>query len=217
MQKVNLGRSDLFVSPVCLGSMTWGQQNSIQEAFQQLDYALASGINFIDVAELYPIPPSEETYGDTERFIGEWLAQNPDKRKDVIIATKIAGLGLPWIRNASPISRKTIRQAVEDSLERLKTDYLDLYQLHWPNRTSPHFGKHWPGMVSHTSINTEEQEAQILDILQGLDDCIKAGKIRYFGLSNETPWGISQYIQLSEKHNLPRMISIQNEFNHSTH
>ncbi|WP_419834931.1 aldo/keto reductase [Endozoicomonas atrinae] len=158
MKKIKLGCSDLQVTEVCLGSMTWGQQNSLDEAFEQIDYALDQGVNFIDTAEMYPIPPNEATSGETERFIGEWVRANPGKRDDVVIATKIVGVGLPWIRKGSPISGKSIKEAVEGSLKRLNTDCIDLYQLHWPNRISPHFAKHWSGMVPHTQVDRRLQE-----------------------------------------------------------
>lgn len=213
MEYVRLGSSSLDVSRVCLGSMTWGLQNNQQDANQQIDYAQTQGINFIDTAEMYAIPPSEETYGKTETIIGNWLHANPSRRKETVIASKIAGPGFSYIRNNSPISSKTIVEAVENSLARLQTDYIDLYQLHWPNYASPHFGKHWPNQLNYTSVNAVEKTEQMLDILEGLAQCVQAGKIRYCGLSDDTPWGINQYLQLSKEHNLPRMVSIQNEFN----
>ena len=212
MKKVPLGCSDLSVSKVCLGSMTWGLQNNQADANAQIDYALAQGINFIDTAEMYAIPPSADTYGKTETIIGNWLAANPQQRKNIVLATKIAGPGFSYIRDNSPMSGATVIQAVDDSLKRLQTDYIDLYQLHWPNRTSPHFGNQWPNNIAFTEVDAAEQNEQMLDILQGLAQCIAAGKIRHCGLSDETPWGINQYLRLSEKHNVPRMVSIQNEF-----
>lgn len=212
MKYVPLGRTGLEVSRVCLGTMTWGTQNNQADADAQIEYALANGVNFIDTAEMYSVPPTEESYGKTETIIGDWLSRNPERRKEFILATKIAGPGLPYIRGGSNISGKTIIEAVDASLKRLQTDYIDLYQLHWPNRTTPHFAKHFPGMVSFTDVNREEQSTQMLDILQGLDTCIKAGKIRHFGLSDDTTWGINEFIRLSEKHGLPRVASIQNEF-----
>ena len=208
-----LGSSGESVSRVCLGSMTWGVQNDQTEANQQIDYAISQGVNFIDTAELYPVPPSADTYGDTERIIGNWLAQNKHKRQDLILATKIAGAGLPYIRDASFISGKTVKQALDDSLSRLQTDHVDLYQLHWPNRTSPHFAKHWPNQVVFSKLDKERETAQMFEILQALGDCVKAGKIKHCGLSDDTTWGINQYLKLSEKHDLPKMVSIQNEFN----
>ncbi|GAA5216649.1 aldo/keto reductase [Corallincola platygyrae] len=200
------------MSRVCLGSMTWGVQNNQQDANQQIEYALSRGINFIDTAEMYAVPPTPDTYGKTETIIGNWLAANPQRRKEIVLATKIAGGGLGWIRNGSEISGETVIQAVDGSLERLQTDYIDLFQLHWPNRTSPHFAKHWPGQIGFTDVDGEAHSNQMLEILQALNECVKAGKIRYCGLSDDTPWGINEYIRLSEKHALPRMVSIQNEF-----
>ena len=212
MKYRKLGHSELMVSEVCLGSMTWGMQNSQKEAFAQIDHALAQGINFVDTAELYAVPPSEDTYGKTEQIIGNWIAQNSQRREKVILASKIVGNGLPWIRGGSKISGETIKEALDASLKRLQTDYIDLYQLHWPNRSYPHFGRHWPHSVDYTSINVAQEQAEHLQILSALDECVQAGKIRYCGLSNDTPWGIHEYIRLAEAHNLPRMVSIQNEF-----
>ena len=213
MQYRQLGNSDLKVSNICLGSMTWGVQNSQADADAQIEYALSCGINFIDTAEMYAIPPTAETYGSTEKIIGNWLAQNKHRRESVILATKIAGNGLPWIRGGGNITGEAIIRSVDASLERLQTDYIDIYQLHWPNRLSPHFSKHWPGMLKFSDVNAYEQSRQMLEMLQALDVCIKQGKIRYFGLSDETTWGINEYLRLSERHSLPRMVSIQNEFN----
>jgi len=212
MEFAALGSSGLSVSKVCLGSMTWGLQNNQQDADQQIKYALSRGINFIDSAEMYAIPPSADTYGKTETIIGNWLAVNQNQRKHLIIASKIAGPGLSWVRGGGPITGDSVVQAVDNSLQRLQTDYIDLYQLHWPNRTSPHFSKHWPNQFKFSEFNAQEQTAQMLDILQGLDRCVKAGKIRYCGLSDDTTWGINTYLKLSEKYDLPRMVSIQNEF-----
>jgi aryl-alcohol dehydrogenase-like predicted oxidoreductase len=212
MEFTKLGSSGLPVSKVCLGSMTWGLQNNQQDANQQIEYAISQGINFIDTAEMYAVPPSADTYGKTETIIGNWLAENQTQRKDLVIASKIAGAGLPWVRDGGPITGKAVEQAVDNSLKRLQTDYIDLYQLHWPNRTSPHFSKHWPNQFKFSEVNAQEHSAQMLDILQGLDRCIKAGKIRYCGLSDDTTWGINTYLKLSEKHDLPKMVSIQNEF-----
>jgi aryl-alcohol dehydrogenase-like predicted oxidoreductase len=208
-----LGKSDLSVSNVCLGSMTWGLQNTQQDANQQIDYALKQNINFIDTAELYAVPPAQETYGKTEEIIGHWLSKNTHRRKDIVLASKISGKGLPWIRDGDAITGKNIERAVEGSLRRLQTDYIDLFQLHWPNRQFPHFGNHWPHQTDFTQVDTEQEIEGMLDILQGLSRCIDAGKIRYCGLSNDTPWGINTYLKLSEQHNLPRIVSVQNEFN----
>jgi aryl-alcohol dehydrogenase-like predicted oxidoreductase len=212
MEYSTLGSSNLSVSRICLGSMTWGQQNSQEDANQQIDYALSQGINFIDTAEMYAVPPSPDTYGKTETIIGNWLAANPERRKEVVLATKIAGPGLPWVRNAGPITGEAIIAAVDASLKRLQTDYIDLYQLHWPNRTSPHFGKQFPNQFKFSDFDAKKEEADMLEILQALNECIKAGKIHHIGLSDDTPWGINTYLKLSAKYDLPRMVSIQNEF-----
>jgi len=212
MEFTTLGSSGLPISKVCLGTMTWGLQNNQQDANQQIEYAISQGINFIDTAEMYAVPPSPDTYGKTESILGNWLGENKNQRKDLIIASKIAGAGVPWIRDGGPITGEAVEQAVDDSLKRLQTDYIDLYQLHWPNRTSPHFSKHWPNQFKFSEVNAEEHTAQMLDILQGLNRCVKAGKIRHCGLSDDTTWGINTYLKLSEKHDLPRMVSIQNEF-----
>ncbi len=213
MKYTKLGQSDLNVSNVCLGSMTWGSQNNQSDADEQIEFALSEGINFIDTAEMYAVPPSAESYGKTETIIGHWLARNSQRRSEVVLASKIAGNGLAWIRDGGDISGEAVIKSVDASLQRLQTDYIDLYQLHWPNRTSPHFSKHWPGMISFTDVDTKKHSAQMLEILQALDTCVKSGKIRYCGLSDDTPWGINEYLRLSKKYDLPRMVSIQNEFN----
>lgn len=212
MKKVKLGSSDLQVSEVCLGSMTWGEQNTEAEGHQQIDYALDQGINFIDTAEMYSVPPSKETYGATEAIIGNWIAANKSKRQDIVLASKIAGGGVSWVRGGAPITGASVKEAIEDSLLRLKTDYIDLYQLHWPNRMTAHFSKHWPGRVDPHKTDVKIEREGMLDILQALDVAMKEGKIRNIGLSDDTPWGISEYLHLAEKHDLPKMVSIQNEF-----
>ncbi|PID42532.1 MAG: aldo/keto reductase [Gammaproteobacteria bacterium] len=212
MKYTRLGSTSIEVSRVCLGTMTWGTQNTQADANEQIDYALARGINFVDTAEMYSIPPTPESYGATETIIGNWLARNKARRKEIILATKIAGKGLPWVRKGGEITGKAIIRAVDDSLKRLQADYIDLYQLHWPNRTSPHFSKHWPGKVSFTDVDAKQHSNQMLEILQALYACVKAGKIRYCGLSDDTPWGINEYLRLADAHSLPVMVSIQNEF-----
>jgi aryl-alcohol dehydrogenase-like predicted oxidoreductase len=213
MKFSTLGSSNLSVSRICLGSMTWGLQNNQQDANEQIEYALAQGINFIDTAEMYAVPPSPESYGKTESIIGNYIAANPSARKDVVLASKIAGPGLAWVRNGAPITGQAVIEAVDASLARLQTDYIDLFQLHWPNRQSPHFGQHAPNSFNFTELDNAQQTENMLDILQGLDKCIKAGKVRFCGLSNDTPWGINSYLKLSEKNDLPKIVSIQNEFN----
>ena len=213
MNYKKLGSSDLKVSEICLGTMTWGTQNNQRDAFEQIEFALEQGINFIDTAELYSVPPSAASYGATETIIGNWLAANKERRSDIILATKIAGKGLPWIREGSPISGDSVKEAVNDSLRRLQTDYIDLYQLHWPNRAHPHFGKHWPQQIDYRGIDVAKERDEHLEILTALNDCVKSGKIRHCGLSDDTPWGINEYLRLAENHDLPKIVSIQNEFN----
>jgi len=208
MEYRKLGRTDLDISLIGLGTMTWGKQNTQDEGFEQMDYAIEQGINFFDTAEMYAIPPAPDTYGTTETIIGNWFASRKN-RDQVILASKITGPGLEWIRGGSEITGDTIQLALEDSLKRLQTDYIDLYQLHWPNRGSYHFGKTW-GYAP--KFDAEKQADNFLDVLQTLQKNIDAGKIRHIGLSNETAWGITKWLQLSEQHDLPRIQSIQNEF-----
>ncbi|RDV24079.1 aldo/keto reductase [Alteromonas aestuariivivens] len=213
MKYTVLGNSGLSVSRACLGTMTWGIQNTQQDADQQLDYAISKGVNFIDTAEMYPIPPNAETCGDTERILGNWLARHSSRRSELVIMTKIAGSGLPYIRQGGVITGSAVIEALENSLKRLHTDYIDVYQLHWPNRTSPHFGKHWPGHVDPTRQDTESEVAGMRDILGGIGQALESGKIRHWGLSDDTPWGIHTYLRLCEEMSIPRPVSIQNEFN----
>lgn len=208
MEFKRLGRTDLLLSKIGLGTMTWGFQNTQAQGFAQMDYALSQGINFFDTAEMYAIPPTEKTFGTTETIIGNWFASR-GTRNNIILATKITGPGLPWIRGGSSINRANILLALEGSLARLKTDYIDLYQLHWPNRGSYHFGKVWHYAPQ---FDTQAEVENFLEVLHTLQDLIKFGKIRHFGLSNETAWGISKWLQLAEKYQLPRAVSIQNEY-----
>jgi aryl-alcohol dehydrogenase-like predicted oxidoreductase len=212
MKHNSLGNTTTTVSEVCLGSMTWGLQNNQADADQQINFAIEQGVNFIDTAEMYAVPPSPETYGKTETIIGNWLERNSEKRESLIIASKIAGVGLPWVREGAPITAESIKTALDGSLKRLQTDYIDLYQLHWPNRMSPHFSNHWPNQVKFSDTDSEVEREQMHEILDALDEAIKAGKIRHCGLSNETPWGLSAYLSLSKEFSLPRMVSMQNEF-----
>ncbi len=213
MKYSKLGHSGLSVSRVCLGSMTWGTQNSQLDADAQIECALSEGINYIDTAEMYSVPPTAETYGSTEAIIGNWISRNRGRRGEFVLATKITGNGLSYIRNGGDITGEAVISSVDASLRRLQSDYIDLYQLHWPNRTSPHFAKHHPGLISFTDVNGEAHSKQMLEILQALDQCVKAGKIRHFGLSDDTPWGINEYLRLSQQHGFARVTSIQNEFN----
>ena len=209
MKYKQLGRTDLMISLIGLGTMTWGRQNTQAEGFQQMDYAFEQGINFFDTAEMYAIPPTAETYGSTETIIGNWFAHNKN-RQQVILASKIAGPGLPWIRDGhSVIDKNNIMAAVDSSLRRLQTDYIDLYQLHWPNRGSYHFGEIWQYAPQ---ANKQALEENFIEVLETLNELIIAGKIRHIGLSNETAWATSKYLELSEKHSLPRIVSMQNEY-----
>lgn len=210
MKMHRLGRTDVEVSEICLGTMTWGLQNSEAEGHEQMDYALAQGINFIDTAEMYAVPPSAETFGKTETIIGTWFEarQNRDK---VILASKVAGGGRPWVRGGRGIDGAGVREAIEGSLRRLKTDYIDLYQVHWPRRGHYHFEGSWD--YNPFTQNREEVVPNILEVLEVMGELVKEGKIRYFGLSNETAWGTMQYLKFAEQHGLPRVQSIQNEYN----
>lgn len=208
MQYTTLGPTDLRVSKICLGTMTYGQQNTEAEGHAQLDYAVERGINFIDTAELYPVPARAATQGRTEAYIGSWLRRR-GRRDDLIIATKVAGR-LPMAQHIRPqlgFSRASLEDAIDQSLQRLQTDYIDLYQLHWPSRKTNFFGQR--GYSGHEPAPAEDD---FLDVLQSLDYFVRAGKIRHFGVSNETPWGLMRYLQLAERHGLPRCVSIQNAY-----
>jgi aryl-alcohol dehydrogenase-like predicted oxidoreductase len=207
MKMNRLGNSDLVVSRICLGTMTWGQQNNEKDAHEQLDYAIANGINFIDTAEMYAVPPTAESYTKTETYIGNWLKHQ--KRDSLILATKIAGPrpDLTYVRGGSKVNKTQIDEAVAGSLKRLQTDYLDLYQIHWPDRNTPIFGAY------QFDPKREREATPIREQLDALAVHVKAGKIRYIGLSNETPWGVSQFARMADEHDLPRVISIQNSYN----
>jgi len=201
-----LGNTNIDVSTICLGTMTWGEQNTQAEGFEQMDYALSQGVNFWDTAELYAIPPKESTYGKTEEVIGNWF-EKTKKRSEVVLATKVAGPGLDWIRGGgNQYDEKNLNDAVNGSLKRLKTDYIDLYQLHWPERKSNFFGR-----LSYQHKD-ENNWNRFEDILNSFDKIIKSGKIRYVGLSNETAWGLSKFLEISKLNNLPRMMSVQNPY-----
>lgn len=209
MRYNTLGRTGLDVSTICLGTMTWGLQNTFEEACEQMDYAIGKGVNFFDTAELYSVPASEKTYGKTEEIIGQWFAERGGRDK-IILASKIAGPGRSWVRGGKAyIDRKNILEAIEGSLNRLQTDYIDIYQLHWPNRDHYHFQKHWD---YDPKFSSEKEEENFIEVLETLEALIKEGKIRYAGLSNESAWGTIKYLELAKKHDLPRMVSIQNEY-----
>jgi len=203
-----LGNTDLKVSRLCLGTMTWGEQNTEAEAHEQLDYALEQGINFIDTAEMYAVPPRPETYGLTETYIGTWLKKRQNRDK-VILATKVAGPGkiAQHVRGGPCLDRDNIRQAIEASLRRLQTDYIDLYQVHWPERQTNFFGK-----LGYT-YHEDEHKTPIVETLFALGELVKEGKVRYVGVSNETPWGVMTYLRTAEQgSSFPRIVSIQNPY-----
>ena len=205
MNYKKLGNTDLNVSTICLGTMTWGEQNSEKEAFEQMSYAIDNGVNFWDTAELYSVPPKESTYGLTEEIIGNWFTKNK-KRHEVILASKVAGPSRSYLRDGqNSFVGKNLENALNNSLKRLKTDYLDLYQLHWPERNVNNFGK-----LGYT--HKESKWNKFEDILINLKKFVDQGKIKYVGLSNETPWGVMNFMQLSKDKNLPRMMSIQNPY-----
>lgn len=206
-----LGQTDIKVSRVCLGTMTWGERNSQDEAFSQMDYALERGVNFFDTAELYAVPPRAETYGRTEEIIGEWFKAKGQRDK-VVLATKVAGPALPWIRGGNRMDSGNIHAAVDASLKRLQTDYIDLYQLHWPERKFPHFGRNHAGIIQFTRDDTAAIEENFIDILEALKSIVASGKVRMIGLSDDTAWGIMKYLQLADSMDFPRMQSIQNEY-----
>ena len=208
MKFKKLGTTELDVSLICLGTMTWGTQNTEEDAFEQMDYSLDQGVNFFDTAELYSVPPNSDSYGKTEIIIGNWFEKRKNREK-IILASKIAGPGCNWIRGGrNSFDEKTIGEAINGSLKRLKTDYIDLYQLHWPERSTNYFGKR-----DYTIDSDEGEWNSFESVLEALGKFIKSGKIRYIGMSNETPYGLSRYIELSKSKNLPRMMSVQNPYN----
>ncbi len=205
MNYKKLGNTDLDVSTICLGTMTWGEQNTQDEAFEQMDFALDQGVNFWDTAELYSVPPKEETFGHTEIIIGNWFKER-NKREKIILATKVAGPARSYIRNGeNNYTIQNITRALDGSLKRLQTDYIDLYQLHWPERNVNNFGR-------LNYIHKENNWNEFEDVLENLKKFIDQGKIREIGLSNETPWGVSKYLEISKQKKLPRMMSIQNPY-----
>lgn len=208
MEYKNLPGTKISVSKICLGTMTWGEQNTEQEGHEQLEYALSRGINFIDTAEMYSVPGRKETQGSTERIIGNWLKKR-GKRIDIVLATKVTGpsQGLSYIRNVPNFSRSHILEAINGSLKRLQTDYVDLYQLHWPERKTNYFGQ-----LIYQHDENDPWKDNFLEVLQTLGDLVKEGKVRHIGISNKTPWGTMRFLHLAEKHNLPKPISIQNPY-----
>ncbi|MES2091819.1 MAG: aldo/keto reductase [Pseudomonadota bacterium] len=206
---IALGASELRVTPICLGTMTFGEQVNETRAHALLDHALARGVNFIDTAEMYAVPPKAETCGATERIIGTWLASRPGARAKVVLATKVAGpsRNMPWLRQGNPdLTKADILQACDESLQRLQTEVIDLYQIHWPNRNVPMFGALYFDPTHDrdcTSIQTQ---------LEAMAELVKAGKVRHIGLSNETPWGVSEFLRVAEAHGLPRVACVQNPY-----
>ncbi|MBP7915266.1 MAG: aldo/keto reductase [Vitreoscilla sp.] len=209
MQTLTLGRSDLRVSPICLGTMTFGEQVGQEAAHAILDRALERGVNFLDTAEMYSVPPKPETFGATEAILGEWFARRPGVRQKVVLASKVAGpsRGMPWVRGGAPDLRPAdIVSACEDSLKRLQTDVIDLYQIHWPNRNAPSFG------AIYFDPTRDTEQTSIHDQLEALAGLVKAGKIRHIGLSNETPYGVGEFVRIAEAHGLPRVLTVQNPY-----
>ncbi|MBL8647704.1 MAG: aldo/keto reductase [Sphingosinicella sp.] len=213
MQYRRLGNTDIDVSAICLGTMTWGSQNTEAEAHAQIDFALDRGVNFLDTAEAYPVTPvSRETQGRTEAFIGTWIASR--KRRDsIVLATKVAGPGRPgdprqFRGGGNRLDRRNIEEAVDASLRRLQTDYIDLYQLHWPDRAVPSFGRR--GL---SALADHPETVPITETLGVLGDLVKVGKIRHVGVSNETAWGVSEFLRIARETSLPRIVSIQNAYN----
>ncbi|MEK9638024.1 MAG: aldo/keto reductase [Pelagibacteraceae bacterium] len=208
MKFKKLGNTNIDVSLICLGTMNMGEQNTEAEGFEQMDYALDQGVNFFDTAEVYSVPPREETQGKTEEIIGNWFAKTK-KRDKIILATKMVGPGPSWIRGGGGnFTEKNMALAIEGSLKRLQTDYIDLYQLHWPERNTNFFGKR-----DYAHSDNEQKWNDIESVLNGLKKFVDQGKIRYVGLSNETPWGFSKFLEIAERNKLPRVVSVQNPYN----
>jgi aryl-alcohol dehydrogenase-like predicted oxidoreductase len=210
MKKRPLGRTGLSVSEICLGTMTWGSRNTEAEGHAQIDMALDRGVDFLDTAEMYPVQPVKpETVGRTEEIIGSWLART-GRRGEVVIATKVSGKGQSAVRGGAPITPETIVTALEGSLKRLQTDYVDLYQLHWPNRGSYHFRQMWA--YDPSGQDRAKTLAHMEAVLEAMERLMSAGKVRHFGLSNETAWGMGQWLRIAEERGWPRAASIQNEY-----
>jgi len=209
MQTTRLGRSDLEVTRICLGTMTFGEQVDQAASHAILDRAIEGGVNFLDTAEMYSVPPKAETFGATETILGEWFARRPGVRSKVVLATKVAGpsRGMPWVRGgAADLAPADIAAACDDSLRRLQTDVIDLYQIHWPNRNVPMFGS------IYFEPAKDAEQTSVRDQLEALAKLVRAGKVRAIGLSNETPWGVSEFVRLAEQHGLPRVATVQNPY-----
>lgn len=208
MQTIQLGQSDLRVTPICLGTMTFGEQVDQAGAFAILDRAIERGVNFLDTAEMYSVPPKKETFGATETILGNWFAARPGLRQKVVLATKVAGpsRAMPWVRAGEGLTQQDIIASCEGSLRRLKTDVIDLYQIHWPERTVPAFGE------IYYDPKKETGQTPIHEQLQALDRLVKQGKVRNIGVSNETPWGVHEFVRIAEQHDLPRIATVQNPY-----
>ena len=208
MKFKKLGHTDIDVSLICLGTMNMGEQNTQEEGFEQMDYSFDQGVNFFDTAEVYAVPPRQETQGKTEEIIGNWFVKSK-KRKKIILATKMVGPGVEWIRNGGGnYTKENIAAAVEGSLKRLQTDYIDLYQLHWPERNTNYFGKR-----NYENNPKEGKWNDLESVLKALKKFVDQGKIKYIGVSNETPWGLSKFLEVAGQLNLPRIVSVQNPYN----
>jgi aryl-alcohol dehydrogenase-like predicted oxidoreductase len=209
MQRITLPRTDLAVTPICLGTMTFGEQVTESDAHAILDRAVERGVNFLDTAEMYPVPPMGRSYGNTERILGSWFAARPGMRAQVVLASKVAGpaRGMDWVRGGKPdVTPADIEQACNESLKRLRTETIDLYQLHWPNRNVPAFGS------IYFDPSRNQEQTPVHELLDAFGKLIKAGKVRAIGLSNETPWGLSEFVRVAEQQGLPRVATVQNPY-----
>jgi aryl-alcohol dehydrogenase-like predicted oxidoreductase len=208
MKTIRLGKSDLHVTPICLGTMTFGEQVDEATAHAILSRAVERGVNFVDTAEMYAVPARQETYGATETIIGNWMRQNPGMRQRIVLATKVAGpsRGMPWVREGAGMTAQDILNSCEGSLRRLKTDVIDLYQIHWPERNVPIFG------AMYYDPKNERTQTPIHEQLEAMQKLVKQGKVRYIGLSNETAYGVHEFVRLAEQHGLPRVATVQNAY-----
>ncbi len=208
MKLVQLGQSDLHVTPICLGTMTFGEQVNEADSHAILDHSLARGVNFLDTAEMYSVPTKAETFGSTETIMGNWFAKHPGARRKLVLASKVAGpsRGMPWVREGKGMTAQDIAHSCEASLRRLQTDVIDLYQIHWPERHVPAFGNPYYEPSKETSATPIREQ------LEALSKLVKSGKVRYIGLSNETPYGVHEFVRLAEQHGLPRVATVQNPY-----